>query len=400
MNERFMIPIGIAIGAGLMYVLDPEHGRRRRARMRDRVVSSWSKSNHLLQMAQRDASQRAQGLVAETQAMIRSEPVPDEVLAQRVRTRLGRFAAHPRALEIRAEDGKIFVSGPILRQEVDTVLNAIQTTRGVVDVEPSLEIHDSPENVPALQGGRQPTGELPDLMQENWAPATRVLGTIAGGGMILAGSRMRGPAKAGVLASGAALAARSITNLEVSKIVGLTEDEEAIKIRKAININASPEEIFRLWANPENYPRFMEHVREVRKTGEGQYHWTVDAPGGAVVEWDAVITHYEPNKKIGWETVHDTPVPQSGFTRLDENEDGSTRLDVQMTYNPPGGLIGHTVASIFGQDPKNQMDDDLVRFQSLMEAGKTTAKGREITLDELVADVNRGEQPSPSSEDH
>lgn len=212
---------------------------------------------------------------------------------------------------------------------------------------------------------------------------------------------MHGLRRLGALLGGALLVTRSITNLEVSKIIGVAEDEEAIKVRKAINIHATPEEVFRLWANPENYPRFMEHVRDVRKIADGRYHWIVDAPGGTTIEWEGEITHYEPNKKVGWKTVPDAPVHQTGFTRLDQNEDGSTRLDVQMTYSPPGGFLGHTVASIFGMDPKHQMDDDLVRFQSLLEHGKTTAKGREVTLDDLAAEASQpdGEQPTAPSSD-
>lgn len=397
MANRLTFGTGAVLGAGIAYLLDPEHGRRRRARLLDQAISTWNKSDHLFETAQRDAGQRAQGLIAEAQAMMSSGPVPDGVLVQRVKSRLGRFASHPRALEINAQNGKIFVSGPILQQEVETVLNAIQSTRGVTEVEPSLEVHETPENVPSLQGGAPPQGELPDFMQESWAPSSRMLGGIAGGGLILMSRRMGGLLGFGALLGGLGLLARSITNMEIAKIVGLAGEEDVIKVRKAINIDASPDEVFRLWANPENYPRFMEHVREVRKIGDGRYHWVVDAPGGSTVEWDAVVTDYEPRKKMSWETVPGTPVPQTGFTRLDENEDGSTRLDVQLTYNPPVGLIGHTVASIAGQDPKTQLNEDLVRFQSLMEAGKTTAKGEEVTRDQLVAEARQSSEGQPAS---
>ena len=43
------------------------------------------------------------------------------------------------------------------------------------------------------------------------------------------------------------------------------------------------------------------------------------------------------------------------------------------------GAVGHAVATIFGVDPKHAMDDDLVRLKTLLEAGKTTAEGKQVT---------------------
>jgi uncharacterized membrane protein len=404
MRERLQIPAGIAIGAGVMYLLDPERGKRRRARMRDRMNSSWHKTNYLLATARRDADHRVQGFIAETRALMSPGPVSDDVLVQRVRAKLGRYSSHPRALEISAENGKVTISGPILKSEVDTVLSVIENVPGVSEVEPSLEVHESAENISALQGGVERPGERPDFMQENWAPATRVAGTIAGGTMAIAGMRRRGVIGLGLAASGLALLARSITNLELRQMIGLSPPEEGIEVHKSININAPVEEVYKLWTNLENYPKFMQHVREIRKTDTGQYHWVVDGPGGTHVAWDAVVTEQVPNDKFAWKTVPGAQIPQTGYTRFIENPDGTTRIDVHMTYTPPGGLIGHAVASIFGMDPRHQMDDDLVRFQSLIERGKTTAKGREVTRDELaVADVSPAEDTeeagSPPSEE-
>jgi uncharacterized membrane protein len=54
-----------------------------------------------------------------------------------------------------------------------------------------------------------------------------------------------------------------------------------------------------------------------------------------------------------------------------------------MTYNPPAGALGHAVASLLGSDPKRAMDEDLLRFKSLLEEGKASARGRTITREAL-----------------
>ncbi len=55
-----------------------------------------------------------------------------------------------------------------------------------------------------------------------------------------------------------------------------------------------------------------------------------------------------------------------------------------MSYGPPGGAVGHTVASLFGGDPQQLMDEDLVRFKSLVEKGTTSTEGRRVDARELA----------------
>jgi uncharacterized membrane protein len=74
---------------------------------------------------------------------------------------------------------------------------------------------------------------------------------------------------------------------------------------------------------------------------------------------------------------------QEYMYRFQSNPDGSTRIDIRLSYNPPAGALGHAIASIFGSDPKHQMEQDLVRFKSLIEEGKATADGKTVTREEV-----------------
>ncbi len=56
---------GIGLGAGLMYMLDPDKGRRRRALVRDQLTSASNRASKALGRTSRDLSNRAQGVVAE-----------------------------------------------------------------------------------------------------------------------------------------------------------------------------------------------------------------------------------------------------------------------------------------------------------------------------------------------
>ncbi|HSE93403.1 MAG TPA: hypothetical protein VLF19_08860 [Methylomirabilota bacterium] len=64
--------IAAGLGAALMFMFDPEAGRRRRARARDRVTSFVRRSSVAMDGASRDMANRARGLVIE----MRSRLVP------------------------------------------------------------------------------------------------------------------------------------------------------------------------------------------------------------------------------------------------------------------------------------------------------------------------------------
>ena len=118
---------------------------------------------------------------------------------------------------------------------------------------------------------------------------------------------------------------------------------------------------------------WMPHVREVTNrgmtNGRERTHWVVDGPLGVPVAWDAVTTQLVPDQEIAWKSVEGAAVGHAGVLRLAPTADGATRVDVQLSYNPPAGVVGHAVAAFFGRDPKRQMDDDLARLKTTIETG-------------------------------
>src|SRR5437899_9695413 len=80
MNRSLIWISGLGFGAGLMYLLDPDRGRRRRTLLRDRAVRAVNRVGHFLDATRRDVSHRAQGLAAEACSLFTGEDVPDEVL--------------------------------------------------------------------------------------------------------------------------------------------------------------------------------------------------------------------------------------------------------------------------------------------------------------------------------
>ena len=94
-------------GAGLMYLLDPGSGKRRRARLRDKAVHAGGAAGEAIGTTSRDLRNRAAGVAAQARALVRGEEVPDRVLEERVRSRLGRAVSHPGSIEVTARRGAV-----------------------------------------------------------------------------------------------------------------------------------------------------------------------------------------------------------------------------------------------------------------------------------------------------
>jgi uncharacterized membrane protein len=235
------------------------------------------------------------------------------------------------------------------------------SVRGVRTVENRLEVHQGAESIPGLQGETKSSkGEAPDFMQSNWSPATRfTVGTAAGASLFCA-ARRRDKLGAAVAILSTVMLARALANMEFRRLVGVGAGRRAIDIRKSINVAAPAEHVFSFWTSYENFPRFMSNVRNVRQMSESRSHWVVAGPAGLDIEWDAVLSSYVLNEALAWETVPGSPIQHAGIVRFQPNPDGTTRLDVRMSYNPVMGGLGHAVAALFGADPKSQLDQDLM----------------------------------------
>jgi uncharacterized membrane protein len=375
---------GVVVGAGAMYLLDPDRGARRRSLLRDQGVHVGHKLGDGLAATARDAKNRTRGAAAEFRSRLRHEQVDDDVLHERVRSAIGRVVSHPSAITVIVTDDRITLTGHVLADEVDTLMQRVRKVRGVGEVRNEMEIHRTANGVPALQGPGRKREERPELLQDNWAPATRLLvGTL--GSLVLAkGGRTRGPAGMALSALGFGLLTRAASNIPPAQLVGLGAGRRGIEIEKTITVGAPVDQVWELWSNFENFPRFMSHLREVHKVDEGRSHWVASGPAGVPVEWDAVITDWVPKQFIGWTSVEGSTIETSGQVRLRPVSDRETEIDVQMAYSPPAGAVGHAIASLVGVDPKRAMDEDLVRFKSLLEDGKTRANGEPVRLEEVT----------------
>jgi uncharacterized membrane protein len=136
-------------------------------------------------------------------------------------------------------------------------------------------------------------------------------------------------------------------------------------------IRKPPPEVYAFWRDLENLPTFMAHLEEVRATGDRTSHWVAGAPFGSDVGWDAEIVDEAAGEKIGWRSTGNAEVSNAGEVRFVPAPDGvSTEVHVVLEYDIPGGPVGKAVAKYFGEEPHQQLDDDLRRLKQVLETGE------------------------------
>jgi osmotically-inducible protein OsmY len=165
-----------AFGIAAMYMYDPVLGRRRRALLRDKCVRIRKAVTGTARVTLRDVKNRALGTVAEGRAALFEDRVKvnDAVLRERVRSILGFVVRNPSSINVEASAGRVTLTGPVLTDEVQQLINGVRSVRGGYDVENRLEVHEKGDNVPGLQGDiPKPKGQVLDVFQDRWSPTTR-----------------------------------------------------------------------------------------------------------------------------------------------------------------------------------------------------------------------------------
>jgi len=352
----------LGLGAGLMYYLDPDRGRRRRALARDRMAHGANVLGSATNTTARDFSHRVHGLLAEGSHLFKNQEVSDEVLEARVRSKLGRAVSHPHAIAVAVDHGRVALSGPILASEVKGLLKSVSKIPGVRVVKDALMAHIHADT-PCLQGGKRRAGS------SNWAPTKRLFAFAAGGALMGYCMKRRDPIATGLGTLGFGMVVRALTNLETKRLVGIGAGDSAVMAQKTININAPVERVYEFFTKCQNFPRFMTNVREVHQTGVGRSQWIVSGPMGVPIKWTAQVTEEIPNQRIAWETMPGSLIKSSGTIQFRPNDHGGAQVEIKLFYNPIVGAVGHALAKFFGVDPKREMDADLLRMKTMIETG-------------------------------
>jgi uncharacterized membrane protein len=217
-------------------------------------------------------------------------------------------------------------------------------------------------------------------MKQNISDLERLASIAIGAGVIaLLAARREGRATATILGGG--LIARGVSGYcPISAAIGRdtnTSDTRqalggarGVHVREAITIAKPLQEVYAFWRDFTNLPRFMSHLERVEVIDTSHSRWTARGPAGMTVSWDAKIINEIPFDTIGWRSVEDADVVSAGSVRFTAQPGGATEIAVHLQYEPPAGKLGAWIATLFGEEPSQQIRSDLQRLKAFLETAK------------------------------
>jgi len=367
---------GAAAGALLMYMLDPDRGSARRSTSTAALRNAGSRTGSALGNAWHGVSERigslAHGAGDGASRLLDKAGSGASDLADEAGSRASRAfeAAKPNGAAHRAWDNTV---------------DGVSRLAGSAGSE--LDVATSRLGRLASQAGSSVMGALHINDRDDLSALLRNPAVVSGGLLGIFGLMRRSPLVGVLGLAGLALAARSAGGQGqpgmLSGLLGSRRGRgQSVDLEKTIRIDASPEDVYELWSNYENFPRFMSHVVEVRDTGRRRSHWVVQGPAGSQFEWDAVLTEQSKGKRLAWRSEPGAQIANEGSVTFEPYR-GGTLVTVRLSYTPPAGIVGHGLAVLLGSDPKRQMDDDLARMKHFVERGviPRDAQGRDPSRD-------------------
>lgn len=143
------------------------------------------------------------------------------------------------------------------------------------------------------------------------------------------------------------------------------------QIEKTFDVDCPVHTVYNQWTQFEEFPRFMDGVKEVRQTDDTHLHWRASI-AGKEKEWDAQIVEQVPDQRIAWRST--TGAPNSGTVRFEPLNKERTRVELRMEYEPQGVVekAGDTLGMVSGK-----VDKAVEKFKSMLqERGAETGAWR------------------------
>jgi uncharacterized membrane protein len=222
---------------------------------------------------------------------------------------------------------------------------------------------------------------------ENVGEVERWISGVVGAALVVHGLRQRSLGSLALAAFGGSLLYRGATGycglydrLGMSTVGGRNPAlkwakgaHRGILVTRDVTVDRPVEQVFSFWRNFENFPSFMRHLESVKQTDPTHSHWVARGPMGTTIEWDAEIFNERPNEIIAWRSVEGSEIDCAGSVRFRKAPgDRGTEVHVSINYEPPGGELGASIAWLFGEEPRIQIEEDLARFKQVVEAGEIT----------------------------
>src|SRR5215831_7421516 len=203
-----------------------------------------------------------------------------------------------------------------------------------------------------------------------------------------------------IAGAGAAAGVYGLTRLLGRKHINTLPYGYGIKLKRAVTVNATADQLYAFWRRLENMPVLFDNLVSVKVFDEKRSHWTLRVPAGMTVNWDAEITTDRKGEMIGWRSLEGADLDNAGYVRFERATGGrGTVVRVALQYNPPAGKVGAVVSTLLGEKPAGQVEEALRKLKQLMETGETPTTREEKKIPHSMEPVEAASEDSfPASD--
>jgi uncharacterized membrane protein len=132
-------------------------------------------------------------------------------------------------------------------------------------------------------------------------------------------------------------------------------------IEQSIDVEVPVRTAYNQWTQFEEFPKFMDGIREVRQLSDTRLLWKSEI-GGVEETWEAEIDQQVPDMRIAWHSI--TGAKNAGVVTFHRLDDNRTRVMLQIDYEPKGVIenLGDAVGAV-----SLRVKGDLQRFKEFIE---------------------------------
>ena len=225
--------------------------------------------------------------------------------------------------------------------------------------------------------------------RRNVGDIERALSAVGGGALALLALRRRGASGVAMGLAGAELLRRGVTGHcrvydalgvstardssardDVTSRAATVNARKAVKVEHSIVVHRPAGDLYRMWRDFSQLPRFMRHLESVRCSDDRHSHWIGRLPGGKHIEWDAEIVNDIPETLIAWKTIVVPDVAHAGSVHFTPAQGDSTEVRVVFDYEPPAARTIGIIAEHLGLTPETLVSEELERFKETAESGR------------------------------
>jgi uncharacterized membrane protein len=131
---------------------------------------------------------------------------------------------------------------------------------------------------------------------------------------------------------------------------------------ETVDVDVPVRTAYNQWTQFEEFPQFMEGVKEVRQIDETHLEWQAEV-AGRTKAWRAEVTEQQPDERVAWRSENGTQ--NAGVVTFHKLADSRSRVTVQIEAEPDGALeaAGDALGLL-----QRRVKGDLGRFKEFIES--------------------------------